>query len=143
MTLVQWRPVRDLASTEIDRLDRLFSGLYGEAFGQTWVPAVDIFETDGHEYVIKAELPAFNREDIHIAFEQNVLTIQGERGGESEAKPERFQRLERRHGSFTRAFTLPASVDGSRISASYKDGLLTIRLPQRDEARPKQIAIEG
>src|SRR5215813_13191116 len=77
MTLVRWNPVRDLASMEIDRLNRMFEDFYGNVRG--WVPAVDIYETDAREYVIKAELPEMKREDITVTFEQNVLTLTGER----------------------------------------------------------------
>jgi HSP20 family protein len=126
---------------EIDRLNRMFSEFYGEGFTRAWVPPVDIYETDQHEVVLKAELPDLNREDIGVTFENGVLTLKGERKFEQETKRENFQRLERRFGQFSRSFTLPNTVDASRISASYKDGVLTIRLPQREEAKPKQIAV--
>jgi HSP20 family protein len=105
------------------------------------VPAVDIYETDRHEVVLKAELPDMRREDINVTFENGVLTLKGERKFEQEVKKENFQRIERRHGSFSRSFTLPNTVDAGKISASYKDGVLTICLPQREEAKPKQIAV--
>jgi HSP20 family protein len=91
--------------------------------------------------VLKAELPDMRREDINVTFENGVLTLKGERKFEQEVKKENFQRIERRHGSFSRSFTLPNTVDAGKISASYKDGVLTIRLPQREEAKPKQIAV--
>lgn len=141
MAIVRWEPARELASMEIDRLNRMFSEFYGEAFSRAWVPAVDIYETDAHEVVVKAELPDMKREDIHLTFENGVLTLKGERTLEQEVKKDRFQRIERRHGAFSRSFTLPNTVDASRISAAYKDGVLTIRLPQREEAKPKQIAV--
>jgi HSP20 family protein len=126
---------------EIDRLNRMFSEFYEETFSRAWVPAVDIYETDRHEVVLKAELPDMRREDINVTFENGVLTLKGERKFEQEVKKENFQRIERRHGSFSRSFTLPNTVDAGKISASYKDGVLTIRLPQREEAKPKQIAV--
>jgi HSP20 family protein len=140
MALVRWNPISELAGLEIDRLNRMFSDLYAEQT-QAWVPPVDIFENDDHEVVIKAELPDMKKEDIHVTFENNVLTLAGERRQEASTRREQFQRLERRHGSFSRSFTLPASVDASHIAATYKDGVLTIRLPRREEAKPKQIAI--
>jgi HSP20 family protein len=143
MAIVRWEPARELASMEIERLNRMFSDLYGDAFGRNWVPAVDIYETEGHEVVLKAELPDMKREDIHVTYENGVLTLKGERRFEQEVKRENFQRQERRYGSFSRSFTLPNTVDAGRISASYKDGVLTIRLPQREEARPKQIAVNA
>ena len=142
MAIVRWEPARELASMEIDRLNRMFTDFYGEAFSRSaWVPAVDIFETDAHEVVLKAELPEMKREDISVTFENGVLTLKGERKFEQETKQEHYHRIERRHGAFSRSFTLPNTVDPSRISAAYKDGILTIRLPQREEAKPKQIDV--
>ena len=141
MAIVRWEPARDLAAMEIDRLNRMFANLYGESFDRGWTPAVDIYETDQREVVLKAELPEVKREDINITFENGVLTVRGERKYESDVKRENFQRVERHYGSFSRSFTLPATVDASRISASYKEGVLTIRLPQREEAKPKQITV--
>jgi HSP20 family protein len=142
MALVRWNPARELASMEIDRLNNMFTSLYGgEGLARTWVPPVDIYETENHEVVIKAELPEMKREDISVTFENNVLTLKGERTLETEVPRDHFQRFERFYGSFSRSFTLPATVDAAQISASYKDGVLTVRLPQREEARPKQITI--
>lgn len=89
------------------------------------------------------ELAGIKREDIAVTCENNVLTLKGERKFDSTLKRENFQRIERQYGSFTRSFTLPATVDTGRISASYKDGVLTIRLPQRDDAKPKQIEVNA
>jgi len=139
MALVRWNPINELASLEIDRLDRMFSDLYAER--GRWVPAVDIYETDTHEVVIKAELPDVKKEDIQVTFENGVLTLTGQRKREENVAREHFQRVERRHGSFTRSFTLPDSVDASQIAAAYKDGVLTIRLPRREEAKPRQISV--
>ncbi len=136
MTLVRWNPARELASMEIDRLNEMFENFYSN--GRVWAPAVDIYETADREYVIKADLPEMRREDIQLTFEHNVLTVSGERKAEA---VEALHRSERFHGHFTRAFTLPLTVDGNRISAGYKDGVLTIRIPQREEARPKQIEV--
>lgn len=141
MALVRWDPVRELAGMEVDRLNRMFADFYNEGFGRGWVPPVDIYETDDHEVVIKAELPEMKREDIQLSFENNVLTIKGERKFEHETKKDNYQRIERQHGNFSRSFTLPATVDASKITAAYKDGVLTVRLPQREEARPKQIEV--
>jgi HSP20 family protein len=141
MALVRWNPSRELASMEIDRLNDMFSNFYGEGLSRSWVPAVDIYETPQHEVVIKAELPDMRREDIGVTFENQVLTIKGERKADDEIVRDRFQRLERFHGVFSRSFTLPATVDAAHISAIYKDGVLTVRLPQREEAKPKQIPV--
>jgi HSP20 family protein len=142
MALVRWDPTRELASMEIDRLNRMFSDLWGEeTLSRGWAPAVDIFTSDNHEVVIKADLPDMKREDISVTFENNVLTLRGERKFDSETTRDHYQRVERFYGSFSRSFTIPATIDAPRISASYKDGVLTVRLPQREEARPKQISI--
>ena len=141
MAIVRWNPLGSLAGMEIDRLNRMFADFQNEAFNQAWVPAVDIYETDAHEVVIKAELPDVKKEDIGVTVENNVLTLTGERKQEQSTKREQFQRIERRFGSFSRSFTLPTSVDAGQIAASYKDGVLTIRLPRREEAKPKQISV--
>jgi HSP20 family protein len=141
MALVRWDPASDLAGMEIDRLQRMFNDFYGGGLSRTWIPPVDIFENDNDEVVIKAELPEVKREDISVTFENNVLTIKGERKAEQVTKDERFQRAERHSGSFSRSFTLPATVDPTRIAASYKDGVLTITLPRREESKPKQISV--
>jgi len=142
MTLVRWNPARELASMEIERLNHMFGDLYQAAFTRSWAPAVDIYENDDHEYVIKAELPDMKKEDISITFENSVLTLQGERKAETEASRDKFHRLERHVGSFSRSFVLPWKVDPSRISAAYKDGVLTVRVPQREEAKPRQIKVD-
>ena len=141
MALVRWDPIHDLAGFEVDRLNRMFSDLYNESTSRAWVPPVDIYEADNRELVIKAELPDMKREQISVTFEDNVLTLKGERA-ESEVSQGRFRRVERRSGTFSRSFTLPSTADASGISASYKDGVLTVRIPQRDEAKAKQIAVE-
>ncbi len=141
MALVRWNPLHELATMEIDRLNNMFSNFYGEGLSRGWVPPVDIYEGNDHQLVIKAELPDMKREDITVTFENNVLTLKGERKVEEEVARDRFQRLERFHGTFSRSFTLPATVDPANISANYKDGVLTVRLPQRAEAKPKQIVV--
>ena len=142
MAMVRWEPTRELASMEIDRLNRMFSNFYNEQFGRSgWVPAVDIYETENHEIVLKAELPDMKREEIGITFENQVLTIRGERKFDETVSRESYQRIERSYGSFSRSFTIPSTIDAAAISASYKDGVLTVKLPQREEAKPKQIEV--
>ncbi len=145
MTLTRWSPVRDLASMEIDRLNRMFEAAFsGEPIGRgTWVPPVDIYETADKDVVVKVELPDMKREDIKITFENDLLSIEGERRFESNVDREQYHRVERGYGAFRRSFTLPASVDAASVQASYQDGVLTITLPRREEARPKQIQIKG
>jgi HSP20 family protein len=143
MALVRWDPARELATMEVDRLNRMFSELWGgEGFVRNWVPAVDIYEVPGQELVLKAELPDMKREDIDVTFENGVLTLRGERKLDPEMRRDAFQRMERHYGTFSRSFTLPATVDAARVKATYKEGVLTIRLPHREEAKPKQITVE-
>ncbi|HEX8169503.1 MAG TPA: Hsp20/alpha crystallin family protein [Thermoanaerobaculia bacterium] len=106
----------------------------------TWVPPVDVAETQ-EKIVVRAEVPGMRQQDIQIEFENGLLTIRGERRLEkSEAMT--WHRVERIYGNFSRSFTLPRTVDGERISASYRDGILEIDVPKREEAKPKQIRIE-
>jgi len=144
MTLTTWSPVRDLAGLEIDRLNRMFDAAFsGAPVSNAFVPAVDIYETSGQDVVVKVDLPGMKREDIKVTFENNVLTVDGERKSESAEGDDRFQRIERAHGSFRRSFTLPATIDGSRVQAGYADGVLPVALPRREETRPRQIQVNG
>jgi len=106
----------------------------------TWSPSVDIFESEG-EIVVKAELPGMERKDIVLNLENNVLTLKGERRFEKETKEENYHRIERSYGSFSRAFSIPAIVDEEKIRADYKDGVLKIALPKKEQAKAKQIKI--
>lgn len=125
-----------------NRLNRLFEPFAEETFPlTTWVPACDIYET-GKEIVVKAELPGLKKEDVLVSIENNVLMIRGERKFEEEVKRENFHRVERTYGEFLRSFTLPTFIDANKILAEFKDGLLTIALPKREEAKPKQIEVK-
>ena len=127
MTIVRWDPFRD----------------FGFSSGSpTWVPPVDIFQTGDHELVLKAELPDMTREDIDITVENFVLTIKGEKKFSNEVKEEQFHHVERRYGTFSRSFSLPQTVDAARVAAEYKNGVLTVRLPLREEAKPRQIKVD-
>jgi len=106
----------------------------------TWSPAVDIFETEG-EIVVKAELPGMERNDIGVNLEKNVLTVKGERRFTKETKDDNYHRIERSYGTFSRAFSIPTTVDEEKIRADYKDGVLKIVLPKKEQAKPKQIRI--
>jgi HSP20 family protein len=150
MAIVRWEPFRDLVGLQ-ERMNRLFDQSFrglsqattGDddwALGGTWAPAVDIFEQDGN-IVMKAELPGIDAKEVDIRLENNVLTLRGERKIDNEVKRENYHRVERAYGSFTRSFTLPAVVDQEKIKAEYKDGVLRVTLPKRDEAKPKQITI--
>jgi HSP20 family protein len=106
-----------------------------------WTPACDIYETD-KEIVVKAELPGVKKEFVNVSIENNLLTIQGERKFEEETKKENYHRVERAYGEFLRTFTLPAFVDTAKINAEFKDGILLLTLPKREEAKPKQIEVK-
>lgn len=147
MAIVRWDPFRDLAEVQ-ERVNRVLGEFYGSR-GQddvmrrgTWIPPVDIYEGSEHEMIIKAELPDIRREDIDIRVEDNTLTISGEKKIEEDVKQEQFHRVERAYGTFTRSFTLPATIDTEKVNAEYKNGVLTVKLPMREEAKPKQIQVK-
>ena len=149
MAIVRFEPFRDLLSLQ-ERMNRLFNESYRSqqtseddwALGGTWAPAVDIYEQDNN-IVIKTELPGLDPKDVDIRLDNNVLTIKGERKLDNEVKKENYHRVERSYGAFTRSFTLPNTVDPNSIKAEFKDGLLRITLPKREEAKPKQIQIQA
>jgi HSP20 family protein len=103
---------------------------------------VDIYETDG-ALVLKAELPGFSKDDIHIELKENTLVIKGERKHEDEVKDGNYHRMERTYGAFQRSFVLPTTVDREKVNASYKDGVLELRLAKMLEAQPKRIAVSA
>jgi HSP20 family protein len=139
MSIIRFDPFADLLTTLRQAQDgpELSRGTNGR-----WVPAVDIFETGKQELVLKAELPDMKREDIQVVFENNTLTLKGERKFESDIKQEQFHRVERAYGTFSRSFSLPSTVDATRIGAEYKNGVLTVTLPFREEAKPRTINVE-
>jgi HSP20 family protein len=106
-----------------------------------WTPLCDIYET-ATELVLEMELPEMKKEDVHVTVENNLLTLRGERKLDEKIDRENFHRIERQHGEFLRTFTLPAFVDGSKIFAEFKDGLLTVTLPKNTAAIPKQIEVK-
>jgi HSP20 family protein len=129
-----------------DRMNRMFDDAGRTwrtdepAATTTWSPAVDIFETEG-DIVVKAELPGMERKDITLNLENNVLTVKGERRFTKETKDDNYHRIERSYGTFSRSFSIPATVDEEKIRADYKDGVLKIVLPKKEQAKPKQIRI--
>jgi HSP20 family protein len=131
-----------------DRVSRVFGDIYNRRTEDdllargAWVPSVDIFENDEHELVIKAELPDVKREDIDLRIENDMLTLRGEKKMDTQVKDEQYHRIERVYGAFTRSFALPPTVDTTKVAADYKNGVLEIRLPRREEAKPKQIQVQ-
>jgi HSP20 family protein len=105
-----------------------------------WVPSVDVTETEG-EYQIKAEIPDVKKEDVKVTVEGGVLTLQGERVREKEETGKKYHRVERSYGSFVRSFTLPELVDEEKVKAEFKDGILNLRLPKSEKAKPKAIEV--
>jgi HSP20 family protein len=148
MPIVRWEPFRDLVSLQ-GRMNRLFDesfrgidrGGAEEDWAQgAWSPAVDIYEKDGN-IVLKAELPGIEPKDVDVRVENNILSLRGERRFDQEVEKEKYQRVERSYGTFTRSFTLPNVVDTEKIKAEFKDGVLRMTLPKKEEAKPKQITI--
>ena len=111
------------------------------ALGGAWAPLVDIYEREGN-IELKAELPGVDSKDVDVRVENNVLTLRGERRIDKEVKRESYHRVERAYGSFSRSFTLPSMVDTERIKAEFKEGVLHLTLPKKEEAKPRQISIK-
>ncbi len=144
MTLVRWDPFRELMNVQ-GRLNQILADTANagrdDAYG-TWVPPVDIFER-GEELVIRAELPGVNRDELEIQVEDGTLALSGERRREEQVEEQNAYRLERSYGKFSRSFRLPTTVDTSKISAQYKDGVLEIVLPKLEEAKPRKVKIHA
>ena len=146
MAIVRWEPFRDMVTAQRD-FDRIFREAFSPQFGDTelstraWAPAVDIYETD-NDIVLKAELPGVDPKDVEVRVEDNTLYLKGVRNYEKEVKEQNYHRIERSYGSFARSFSLPNSIDAEKVKAEYKDGLLTLTMPKREEAKPKTIKID-
>jgi len=132
------------AGTLQDQINRLFSDAFERAEGESnltaWAPAVDISENE-HELVVKADLPGIDPKDLDIRVENNVLTIRGERKFEKKVDQDNYLRVERTYGSFSRSFSLANTVNPEGIKADYQNGVLTLAVPKREEAKPKQIRV--
>jgi HSP20 family protein len=139
MSLMRWDPFREFNTLPV-RLGGFFGKGWEAPMSTTaWNPSVDIFEND-NEVVIKAELPGMNAKDIDVRLANNVLALKGERHFEKETKEENYHRVEREYGSFSRAFALPTAVNGEKVTAEYKDGVLKIVLPKAEETKPIKVA---
>src|SRR2546426_2966885 len=139
----RWDPFRGISNFQ-EQMSRMFEdtlrGRTDQSALTTWAPAVDIYETE-HELVVKADLPDVNEKDLDIRVENNVLTIRGERKFENSVSEDNYLRIERACGAFSRSFSLPNTVDPDAIKAEYRDGVLTVHVPKREEAKPKQIKV--
>jgi HSP20 family protein len=124
------------------RMRNLLAEMFGEggAAARAFAPAVDVAEND-EEYVISAELPGTKKDDVTDELHEGVLTLRGEKKSEREGKNEQARYVERSFGSFSRSFTLPSNADGIKLEASFRDGVLTIRVPKREEAKPRVIQV--
>lgn len=147
--ILRWNPLR-----EIEDMQNRMAALFGpdplrmidpnreeKLVTTDWIPAVDITEDD-KEYLIKADLPEMKKEDVHVTFEDGVLTITGERKVEKEEKNRKYHRIEREHGRFLRSFTLPENADAAKIHAEFKEGVLLLRLPKNEKITPKAIEVK-
>ena len=144
MTIVRWDSSRDASALQ-ERLSRMLEGFYvrpqEDLTRGAWVPAVDIYSNDQHELVLKAELPEMKEDEFEVTVEDNTLTLRGEKKLDTEVTQEQFHRIERSYGPFARSFALPPTVDAGKVRAEYKAGVLTVRLPLREEAKAKQIKV--
>ena len=147
MALVRRRPFEDLMNMQ-DELGRFFDEFFGERNPvrrgeetSAWIPRVDISEND-EEIVVHADAPGMSKNDIKITLNDNVLSISGEKKIERDEKKENYHRIERVFGSFHRSFYIPTNVESEKISASYKDGVLQVKLPKKEEAKPKEIPVK-
>ena len=144
MSMTRWEPFRGLNTLQ-DQVNRLFEDNFArtrsnQAELASWAPAVDIFETE-NELVVKADLPGVQEKDIDVRVENNTLTIRGDRKFNNEVHEDNYLRVERAYGTFTRSFSLPNTVNTEAIHAEYRNGVLSVRMPKREETKPKQIKI--
>jgi HSP20 family protein len=149
MSIVRWDPFRELEEMNT-RLNRLFGrSAASDATEQgkdamtafDWSPTVDVIETP-EEFLIKAELPEVKKEDVKVSVDNRVLRLEGERKHEKDDKNKKYHRIERSYGSFVRTFTLPDNVDDSKVRADFKDGVLNVKLPKSEKAKPKAIEVK-
>jgi HSP20 family protein len=146
MTIVRWDPYRDVLALQ-NRMNSLFQDFSRNSAGDNepvttagFVPPVDIYEDEQH-LVLKLEIPGIKQEDLDVRMENNTLSVRGERSFQTEGKEENFHRVERRYGSFYRAFTVPNTIDPNSIKADYDAGILRVELQKKPESKPKQIKI--
>jgi HSP20 family protein len=142
-TVNRWEPFRGGATLQ-EQVNRLFGNVLDRSADEsnltTWAPAVDIYETE-HELVVKADLPEVDPKELDIRVENNLLTIRGERKFEKKVNEDNYLRVERAYGSFSRSFSLANTVNSEAIKANYLNGVLTLTIPKREEAKPKQIKV--
>jgi HSP20 family protein len=147
MTVTRYDPFRDLRNLQ-EEVNRLFTGNIGRTYDDegiargSWNPSVDIYENKD-QIVLEAELPGMSREDFDLTIENNVITLRGERRFEKKENTENYHRVERAYGSFTRSFTLPNTVTGEGATADYRNGVLRVTLPKREETKARRIEVNS
>lgn len=146
MNIIKYDPFRDLRSLQ-DEMNRLFSSSFPRLSNQEemsagWSPSVDIYESE-NKIVLEAELPGMKREDFDLSIENNVITLKGERRFEKKDERDNYHRVERAYGSFTRSFNLPRTVLTDDIKAEFKNGVLSVVLPKKEEAKARKIEVSG
>jgi HSP20 family protein len=141
MALVRWDPFRELTALQ-GEVNRLFSrvGSADVAERQSWTPSIDVIEKD-EGIMLRAELAGMDPADINIEVQDNVLTLSGERRFEEEVKEDKYYRIERRYGSFSRSIALPQTVDETKIEAKYDNGVLEVSVPKAEVTKPKKIKV--
>jgi HSP20 family protein len=141
-SISRWEPFRGISTLQ-DQVNRLFENSFdgrSESSIASWAPAVDVHETE-NELVVTADIPGVNEKDVDVRVENNMLTISGERKTETNVKDDNYLRVERSYGSFSRSFSLPNTVNTEGIAAEYKNGVLSVRLPKREETKPRQVKV--
>ncbi len=141
MTLVRWTPWRELEDMQRSLSRILDDTSFGTAETSQWIPAIDIRETDS-ALLVQAELPGIDKKDIKLEVKDGVLTLSGERNYEKDVKEENAHRIERSYGRFARSFSLPTNVDTDKVDASMNNGVLEVRLPKKESAKPKAITVK-
>jgi HSP20 family protein len=146
MAMTRFDPFRELTTLQ-SRVNRLFGDAYLRpddtmTLDGNWAPPVDIYETSDHDLVLKAELPGMSQEDIGVTVKHNTLTLRDSKKLPDNVKEDQCRRLERNYGTFSRSFSLPNTVDATKVAAEYKNGVLTVKLPFREESRPRKVNIE-
>lgn len=145
MTLIRWNPARQRMMPMVAEWDHLMNGFFSDRLEDTeltdWTPAIDITE-DNDAFLVTADLPGLTKKDININIKENMLTISGERKTEKKDENKNYCRTERRYGAFKRSFQLTDKVIADKITASFKDGVLTVNVPKAEEVKPKEIDIK-
>jgi HSP20 family protein len=146
MTIVRWEPLREFSTLQ-NEMNRLFNTVFdaptpanGGSTLRRWMPAMDLVETDEH-FVLRADLPGLDEDDVKIEFEDGTLTVSGERKAEHQSKNAGYYRVERAFGTFSRSLTLPQGIDPEAVSASFDRGVLEVRIPKPEERKPRRIEI--